>query len=403
MAVRYLLARNSALSYVSRLALLGLVLSVLVLVVVVSVVNGFERELRERILAVLPQITVIAPGGLPESLAWEVTEAPLPDSLQGLAPYIQGNVLLTANGQIAGAGLTGIESSSYAQITDMARYTGSGSLQGLDAERYGIVLGQTLAQRLGVMAGDQVLVILPVGAMTPAGAIPRQRRFTVVDIFNSQSQLDGQTALTSLPAAQKLFRAGNTVHGLQGRLTDLFSIEAARAHLYDLLSETPIRVSSWRNTFGNLYQAIAVQKLTMFVLLSFLVAVAAFNLVSGLMMIVDQRKSDVAVLRTLGATNLHIVLIFAMLGIMLSAGGIGLGIALGAAVAKGLPALYGMATEAWELDLMNQYFISYLPVDVRPLDLAQIGAGALLLAIAATLYPAWRAARLLPSRVLAQE
>ena len=378
-------------------------LSVLVLVVVVSVVNGFERELRERVLAVLPHVTVIAPGGLPESRARDAAAQPLPDSLQGLAPFIQGNVLLAANGEIAGAGLTGIEADSYARITDMARYTHSGSFEALAAERYGIVLGLTLAQRLGVGVQDKVLVILPVGAVTPAGAIPRQRRFTVVDIFNSQSQLDGQTVFTSLRAAQKLFRTGRTVHGLQGRLTDLFQIEGPRQYLYELMGDSPVRVNSWRNSFGNLYQAIAVQKLTMFVLLSFLVAVAAFNLVSGLMMIVDQRKSDVAVLRTLGATNFSVILIFAVLGVLLSAGGIFAGIAVGAGVAAGLPGLYSMITNALELDLMNQYFISYLPVDVRVADLIQIGGGALLLAIAATLYPAWRAARLLPSRVLAHE
>lgn len=402
-ALRYLLAKNSALSYVSRLALLGLILSVAVLVVVVSVVNGFERELRERVLGVLPHITAEGYAGLTMP---EVTEflarGPHP-GLLALTPYVSGTVLLSANGKIHGAGITGVEPSSYAQVTDLVDYTQAGTLDALRDTRYGIVLGARLANMLALAVGDRVLVVLPVGAVTPAGAVPRQRHFTVVDVFDSQSQLDGQTALISIASAQRLFRTGKRVHGVQGRLADLFQVETPRRILYDQLGEQRVRVRSWMSTHGNLYQAIAVQKLTMFVLLSFLVAVAAFNLVSGLMMIVEQRKNDVAILRTLGTSSGSVLLLFCVLGMILAVSGIALGLAVGVLAAMGLPHLYASVSSLFELDLMTQYFIAYLPVDVRAEDLGQICFAALALALFASIYPAWRAARLLPSRVLAHE
>ena len=403
-ALRYLLAKNSALSYVSRLALLGLVLSVAVLVVVLSVVNGFERELRDRVLSVLPHITAEGYGGLaPLEVSKIQNGAPYP-GLEAIAPYVSGTALLSANGKIQGTSITGIETSSYSKVTDLARYTTSGSLDGLNNERYGIVLGARLAKKLSLVVGDQVLVVLPVGAVTPAGAVPRQRRFKIVDVFDSQSQLDGQTALIGLSSAQRLFRTGNRVHGVQGKLVDLFQVDAPRRVLYDVLGEQRVRIRSWASTQnGNLYQAIAVQKLTMFVLLSFLVAVAAFNLISGLMMIVEQRKNDVAILRTLGSSSWSVLLLFCTLGMVLGICGTALGICVGVAIATGLPYLYAGLSDAFGLELMTQYFITYLPVDVRVGDLLQISLAALGLALLATLYPAWRAARLLPSRVLAHE
>ncbi len=402
-ALRYLLARHSALSYVSRLALLGLALSVAVLVVVVSVVNGFERELRERVMGVLPHITAEGYAGLTTAeVSQFIANAPYP-GLSALAPFVRGTVLLSANGSIQGASITGIDPSSYSQVTDLAQYTQRHTLASLHDTRYSIIVGATLARKLALSIGDQVLVVLPVGAITPAGAVPRQRRFRVVDIFDSQSQSDSQTALISLSSAQRLFRLGDKVHGVQGRLVDLFQIEGPRRLFYDKLGEQRVRVQSWMGTHGNLYQAIAVQKLTMFVLLSFLIAVAAFNLVSGLIMIVEQRKNDIAVLRTLGLGSASILTLFCTLGLALSVSGIAIGLGIGVAIATALPHLYASVSATFELNLMSQYFIAYLPVDVRLADLLQISLGALLLAAFATVYPAWRATRLIPSQVLAHE
>ncbi len=381
----------------------GLILSVAVLVVVVSIINGFERELRERVMGVLPHIVAESDSGLSRSSVDRVLQAQPYPGLVGLAPYIRGTVLLAAQGKIHGAEVTAVDPESYPQVTDLPRYTHGGALSSLNQERYGIILGARLAAKLGVQPGDNVLVILPLGSVTPAGAIPRQRRFTVVDLFSSQSQIDGHNALISLNAGQRLFRMGTKVHGLQGRLNNLFELEVARTELYRALGRDNVRVRSWVRTQGNLYEAIAVQKVTMFVLLSFLVAVAAFNLVSGLMMIVEQRKNDVAVLRTLGAASGTIIRLFCALGLFLAVSGIVMGILSGAAFALALPVVFNYASQALELNIMSQYFIGYLPVDVRMIDLAWIAAAALGLSLMATIYPAWQASRLLPSRVLAHE
>lgn len=373
------------------------------LVVVLSVVNGFERELRERVLGVLPHITAQSFGGLTQAEVQAFTAAGPHPGLQAVAPYVSGTVLLAAGDVIQGAQLTGVESQSYAEVTDIARYTTQQSLQSLERSRYGIIVGRKLADELGVGVDDQVLVVLPVGAVTPAGAVPRQRRFSVVDVFDSNSLLDGQQALVSLRSAQKLFRSGARVHGVQGRLHDLFDTEPARMALYRGLGEERVRVRTWMTTQGNLYQAIAVQKLTMFILLSFLVAVAAFNLVSGLMMIVEQRKNDVAILRTLGSSAGAVLGLFCALGLMLALSGILFGLLSGSLLAAALPWLYSFLSNAFDLNLMNQYFIGYLPVDIRAADLVQVGVAALLLTLCATLYPAWRATRMLPSQVLAHE
>ena len=371
--------------------------------VVLSVVNGFERELRERILGVLPHIAAESYAGLSAADVQGLLDAAPHDGLAALAPYVSGTVLLVAGDVIQGALVTGVDSQRYGAVTDIPLYTRAKTLQTLDETRYGIILGAKLAKQLDLATGDQVLVVLPVGAVTPAGAIPRQRRFTVVDTFDSNSLLDGQQALISLQSAQKLFRIGAQVHGVQGRLTDLFETEPARMALYRELGEDKVRVRSWMTTQGNLYQAIAVQKLTMFILLSFLVAVAAFNLVSGLMMIVEQRKSDVAILRTLGSGSAAVLWLFCTLGVLLSLSGILLGLGVGSALALALPNIYSGVSNAFGLNLMSQYFIGYLPVDVRFADLLQVGVAALVLTLFATLYPAWRAGRLLPSQVLAHE
>lgn len=402
MAFRYLSAKASSLTYVSRLALVGLALSVAVLVIVLSVVNGFERELRERILSVLPHVTILGYGGLTSQEVEDLRNL-RSSALVSLSPVVQGTALLAAGDTLRGARVTGIEISTYEQVTDLGRYTRSGGLQALGSDTYGLILGRKLAADLNLAIGDTVRLIIPTGGVSAAGAIPRQRRMRVVDIFDSRSQLDSQGVYLNLATAQRLFRTGSRVHGMQGRVTDLLNVQPLRRDLLENFGDTRMRVQSWMRSHGPLYQAIAVQKLTMFVLLSFLVGVAAFNLVSGLVMIVEQRKHDVAVLRTLGAPSSSVVALFCLVGVILSIAGILSGLAVGVLLAASLPGLYEIATEYFQLDLMNQYFISYLPVDVRVADLLVIGFSAFGLALLATIFPAWQASRLKPSRVLAHE
>ena len=396
---RYAFSRRSSLSFISLVAVGGLVLSVAVLVVVVSVVNGFERELERRVFGVLPHLTVYGRSPLTPREEDAAALASIRGVI-GVAPIAQGAGLAAVTDGVAGVTILGIEPAAYRSVSDYQRYLTGG---GLEPGAFRVVLGAGVAQRLGVDIGDDVTLVLPAATVTPAGLFPRQKRFRVSGILRSRSEVDGRAAYVHLDDAARLFRLGGHIHGYQLRLDDLFAADAVGGAAVARLGRERVTARSWMRTHGNLYRAIGMQKSTMFVLLSFLVAVAAFNLVSTLVMVVNQRSGDVAILRTLGAGSFTVVGAFVLLGLLLGGTGIALGALLGTLFALALPDFYAWVSRSLELDLMNQYFVTYLPVEVRPDDLTGIVVVALLLAVASTLYPAWRAATLAPSRILAHE
>jgi lipoprotein-releasing system permease protein len=400
LGVRYAFSRRSSLSFISSVAIGGLALSVAVLVVVVSVINGFERELEERVFGILPHAMVQGRGSLAAADTDREQLGGVP-GVVGVAPFVQGTGLAAADHRAAGVLIWGIDPAAQGGVSDYARYVeGAGQLA---SGEYRVVLGAGVADRLGVTVGDFVTLVLPTATVTPAGVLPRQKRFTVAAILRSRSEVDSRAALIHIGDAQRLFRLGRGIHGYQLKLDDLFQAESIAAEAVDRLGRERVYASTWMRTHGNLYRAIAVQKSTMFVLLSFLVAVAAFNLVSTLVMVVNQRSGDVAILRTLGSGTGRIVRAFVLLGVLIGSSGILLGAVAGVLVARLLPWLYERVSAAFGLDLMNQYFVSYLPVEIRVDDLTGIVVTALALCAASTLYPAWRAAALKPSQVLAHE
>ena len=397
---RYAFSRGSSISFISFVAVAGLALSVAVLVVVVSVVNGFERELKERVLGMLPHLTLY--GREPVVATVNELEAlqQLP-GVTGVVPFVQGAGLAAVADKISGVLITGIEPERYADVSDLHRYLDP--QVDLVAGEFGVLLGAGLADELRVSPGDRVTLVLPNATVTPAGLFPRQKRFTLKGIVRSQSEVDGRAAYIHQSDAQRLFRLGSRVHGYQVRLADLFQANQVAQLALEHAGRDRMFARSWMRTHGNLFRAIGIQKTTMFVLLSFLVGVAAFNLVSTLVMVVDQRSSDVAILRTLGSDTTTVVSAFVLLGTALGTTGIVAGLAVGFIVSTLLPGLYAWASSSFDLDLMSQYLVSYLPVEVRLEDLLGIALTALLLCIASTLYPAWRAARLQPAEVLAHE
>jgi lipoprotein-releasing system permease protein len=271
------------------------------------------------------------------------------------------------------------------------------------AGEFDVWLGAGVVAELQLELGQRVALVLPSATVTPAGLFPRMKRFTLRGIVNSRSEIDGRAAYIHQRDAQRLFRLGSRVHGYQLRLADLFAADTVAQLALDSSGHERLFARSWMRTHGNLYRAIGIQKTTMFVLLSFLVGVAAFNLVSTLVMVVDQRSSDIAILRTLGGDTATVVSAFVLLGVTLGTTGIALGLIGGMGFAAVLPDLYAWTSESFGLDLMNQYFVRYLPVEINFEDLIGIAVTALLLCILSTLYPAWRAARLRPSEVLAHE
>lgn len=394
---------SGVMSYVSKLALAGLVLSITVLVLVISIVNGFDRELRERVLALIPHISVSTAQGIPADHSLSLSDLAPESGLESLAPYIQSTGLVAANGNIQGIEMTGIEAASYARISRVGDYLRAGTLARLEEQNFTMIIGAKLARQLDVGIGDDLILMLPNTQISVAGAVPRQRRFEVIDIFTSQSQLDGTGVFVSIHSAQLLLRMRGKIHGFQGRSTDLFATYDARQFLLRAMATERVAVRSWISTHGNLYQAVAVQKVTMFILFSLLVAVAAFNLISGLMMMVEQRKSDIAVLKSMGADNSSLLKVFCCLGLLLGGGGTLLGLGLGVSLALFLPWLYAQLADGFGLDLMSQYFISYLPVDVQIGDLLTVGGISMVLTLLASIYPALQATRLLPGRILANE
>ncbi|NCF34556.1 MAG: FtsX-like permease family protein [Proteobacteria bacterium] len=327
---------------------------------------------------------------------------------------MQSTVILAAGEKLATASLVGINPEEYAAVSDVGEFllgalqTSRGSvknpqtLRALHQQDFGIIIGRTLARRLGVGPGDRVIVMLAKPRVSIVGALSRQKRFTVLDTFNSGSQLDNEGAFISLGNAQRLLQLGERTNALHGRLVSLFDFAGARNYLSAQFT-TVASIRSWMMTYGNLYQAIAVQKTMMYALFSLLIGVAAFNLISSLMMMVEHHRGDIAILRSMGATSGQIVSLFCGLGFLLGLGGITIGLCVGSLVAVGLESVFPIMQSLLGVDLMTQYFISYLPVEIRWMDVGVIFFGALTLSFVASVYPAWRAAKLLPSRVLAYE
>ena len=426
---RYALARGSSLSFIGTVASCGLALSIAVLVIVVSVVNGFERELEERVFAVLPHLSLNGREPVSVSAADVALLESLP-AVEAAVPVVQAVGLAAGTDNVQGVLLNGIEPETYGRVSDLARFVetgkrqppadphaveaagrsgegghsaGKGSFGGLESGSFRVLLGARLAERLGVAPGDRVTLVAPMANVTPAGVFPRQKRFEVAGLLRSASEFDNRAAFVHLDDARRLLRLGARVHGYQVRLADFLAARQAAWDSLALLGSGRFSARTWMQTHGNLHHAIAVQKTTMFVLLGFLVAVAAFNLVSTLVMAVGQRGADIAILKTMGAATGPLVGGFVVLGALLGGIGIVVGLAAGTAGALALPGLVAWVSETFAAGLMNRYFIHYLPVDVRAGDLVTIGCTALVLCLLSTAPPARRAAGLLPREVLAHE
>ena len=399
--LRYGFSHRSFIAQVSSLAIFGLALSTAVLIIVLSVVNGFERELQARLFGIMPHVTLRARVQQSEDESQLATLRNLP-GVAGAASFLQGPVLLANNTNVRGALLTGIDPEGYADVSQLHDFVEPGDMKRLAESRFGLLLGKGLAAELGVAVGGQVTVVLPEGSVSPLGVHPRQRRFEVIGLINSSSEFDNSAAFTYTRSAQKMFRAANDIHGYQLRLHELFAAEEV-GRAANIALGTGYFSTSWIRTHGTLYQAIELQKLTMFVLLSFLVAVAAFNLVSTLVMVVNERRADVAVLRTLGTSTSVVMIAFITLGLVIGLLGVLLGVIAGVALGALLETGFKCLTETFELNLLSQYFVNYLPVDTRASDVVIVSAIALFLCFLSAIYPAWRASRLLPTRILKYE
>ena len=395
--------RNHFISFISLVSMLGLAVGVMALIAVISVMNGFEKELTERILGMVAHATI---SGVDESVrdwphAVEVADAN--PHVRGAAPFVEGQALLRGV-RNRPAVVHGVEPELEPKVSDLDRKMLKGRLDELTAGSFNIILGNELAMGLGVGVGDKVTVFTDDISVTPVGAVPRAKRFTVVGIFSVGFQeYDDGLAVIQMDDAEHLYqRDGPT--GIRLKLDDMFNAWDVARDLAGRLGGL-YRVQDWRETHANFFTAVAMEKKVMFIILSLIVAVAAFNLVSSLVMLVTDKQADIAILRTLGISPRAIMGVFMVQGIVVGAFGILIGVAGGAALALNLPALVKWIEHTFDVEFLppDVYYISEVPSDMHWSDVGWIALIAFAFCLLATLYPARRAARTDPAAALRYE
>ena len=395
-------SRNSFVSLISAISMLGIAIAVLVLIVVLSVVNGFERELKDRLLAMTAHATIEGVNGdLADAAA--VREAALANPrVRAAAPYVDGQALLVAGRQLSGAEIRGIVPDLEDSVSGIAGVMQTGDLYSLEAGAFNIVLGVELAEELQADVGDKLTLTLAQGMVTPAGVIPRTKRFTVSGIYRvGMYEFDRRLAFVNISDAQRLYRKKNTVTGVRLAVTEIYAApdivrEVARAHGEIVL------VSDWTRRHVNFFRSIQITKSILFVILLMVIAVAAFNIVSTLVMVVKDKQADIAILRTIGARPSSILKVFVTQGSIVGVVGTLLGVLGGVVVALNLEAIVGFFEAAFGIKFLaaDVYFISDLPSELQYGDVVRIALIALVLALVSTLYPAWVASKTSPAEAL---
>lgn len=401
---RYVRSRSSNrfVSLISAISMLGIAIAVMVLIVVMSVVNGFERELKDRLLAMTAHATIEGVNGDLATSAALLKTAIDDEQVRAAAPYVNGQALLVFEKQLSGAELRGIEPRSEDDVSGIGGVMQEGNIESLTVGDFNIVLGVELANAMHIAVGDKVTVTLAQGMVTPAGVVPRMKRFTVSGIYRvGMYEFDRRLAFININDAQKLYRKRDSVTGVRLAVTEIYEAadivrRVARRHGELVL------VSDWSRRHVNLFRSIQITKSILFVILLLVIAVAAFNIVSTLVMVVKDKQADIAILRTIGARPSSIMRIFMTQGTIVGVAGTLAGVALGMLLASNLESIIGFLEAAFGIKFLaaDVYFISDLPSEVRYGDVAQIAIIALLLALVSTLYPAWVAAKTAPAEAL---
>ncbi|WP_299179044.1 lipoprotein-releasing ABC transporter permease subunit [uncultured Neptuniibacter sp.] len=404
--LRYTAAKrnNHFISFISLASMLGLMLGVAALIVVLSVMNGFDRELKQRILGMVPHASVSGYNQPLENWPEMVRQLESHPEVLSAAPFIQAQAMLTNRGVVRGALINGIDVDAESKVSILGNHMTSGTLSDLNSQRFGIVLGDLLARYLGARVGDKVTLVLPEASVSVAGVVPRLKRFTVVGIFEVGAELDANLAYINLKDAATIKRLGEGVDGIRLKFDDLFSAPKKVRELAASL-EGYYSASDWTRTHGNLFQAIQLEKRMIGLLLFLIVLVAAFNIVSTLVMVVTDKKADVAILRTLGASPGRIMRIFMVQGTVIGLMGTLMGTLLGVLLALNVAEIIAWVESTFQIQFLdpNVYFISKFPSDLQWHDVGIITLTALGISFLATIYPAWRAAKTDPAEALRYE
>jgi len=408
--IRYLRSRHRSgfVSFVASMSMLGLGLGVAVLIVVLSVLNGYERELRSRMLSVTSHATIVGLDGAIADWRTRLDMAAREPGVKAAVPFIESRGLL-ANGQrVAGAMVRGVLPEEEVKAVGLAERLESGSLADLQPGKFRVLLGSALATELGVSVGQSVILMTPEGSATPAGFVPRQRRFTVAGIFESgMYEYDRGLALTHMSDAAKMYRLGDKVTGIRLALADPFtapSLVRTVARVIDL-DGNGFYVSDWTRDHATLFRAIELTKSMMFFILLILVVVASINLVATLVMIVKEKQTDIAILRTIGAAPVNVLRMFLVQGAIIGLVGTAGGALLGWIISVNFEVILKFIEKLAEIKFLDAavYSMSDLPSEVQLHDVVKVSMVTLLLTAVATIYPAWRASRTLPADALRHE
>lgn len=396
--------RNRFISFISLVSMLGIALGVAALIVVLSVMNGFQDELRARILGVASHVQIQAQGSALERWQQLAEEAATHPDVLASAPYVQEQGMLAHAEAVRGSMVRGIIPLAEEKVADFSAYMVAGELEALRPGGFGIILGRDLALALGVKLGDKLTLIAPQGLVTPAAVLPRVKQFELVGVFDAgMYEYDSGLALIHLNDAQTLYRLGDGVSGVRLKLDDLFAAPRVARELALQIREPGLWLSDWTRSHANFFRAVALEKTMMSLILFLIVAVAAFNIVSSLVMVVTDKKADIAILRTLGASPGTIMRIFMVQGTVVGVVGTLSGVALGVLLSLTISDIASGVERLFNLSLFDAYFVNYLPSQLDLGDVLWVSATAFVLSFVATLYPARRAARVQPAEALRYE
>jgi lipoprotein-releasing system permease protein len=396
--------RNGFISFISGVSMLGIGLGVAALIIVLSVMNGFQKEVRDRMLGVVSHIEVYGPGGgtLPD-VDRTLAEVRKNHAVVGAAPFVAAQSLLARGDDMRGAIVRGIDPTMEGQVTDLA-VTNKATLDKLVPGAFGVVLGVELARNMGVRAGDAVTMIAPGGEVTPAGVVPRLKQMTVVGTFDSgHFEYDSGLALVNIQDAERLFRLDGPT-GVRLKLRDLNKAREVSAELSTQLSGDFL-IRDWTQQNRSWFSAVQLEKRMMFIILTLIVAVAAFNLVSTLVMTVTDKRADIAILRTLGASPGSIMGVFVVQGALVGVIGTLAGLLLGLVIAFNIDVIVPALEHLLHASFLPKdiYLINRMPSDPQSSDIVPIAVISLALSFVATLYPSWRASRVNPAEALRYE
>ena len=397
--------RNHFISFISLISMLGIGLGVAALIVVLSVMNGFQTELRSRILGVVSHVQISGANG--EMSGWEsvAAQAGRQPGVLAAAPFVQAQGMLSHGQAVRGAMVRGILPDYEEQVAAFRGHMKEGQFDSLQPDSFNVVLGSDLARLLGVFVGDKVTLIAPQGVVTPAGVVPRMKTFTVSGIFEvGMFEYDSGLALIRMEDAQRLYRMDDRVSGVRLKIDDLFKAPQMARRLA-LILDVPAYISDWTRSHANFFRAVQIEKNMMFIILSLIVAVAAFNIVSTLVMAVTDKQADIAILRTLGASPRSIMAVFMVQGALIGVVGLALGVLGGVLLAHNIDVVVPFIERLLGTQILAKevYYISSLPSELQWSDVSTITVLSFVLSLVATLYPSWRASRVNPAEALRYE